>query len=64
MLYAKFGCAGLRFHCGNASNQSSHVLIKGCYFEDIIPHKVDGGFDKNSEMKIGNIIYVNHQINQ
>lgn len=57
MLYAKFGCAGLRFHCGNASNQSSHVLIKGCYFEDIIPHKVDGGFDKNSEMKIGNIIY-------
>lgn len=56
-IYDKFGCFGIRFNCGYNRSQSSHVIIRGCYFEDIVPYRIGDRFDENDEIRMGKIIY-------
>jgi len=56
-LYDEFGCFALRFNCKYARSQSSHVIIKGCYFEDIAPYKEFGKPLSKGEIVVGNKVF-------
>lgn len=56
-IYDKLGCFGIRFNCGYNRSQSSHVIIRGCYFEDIVPYRIGDRFDENGEIRMGKMIY-------
>ena len=56
-LYDEFGCFALRFKCNYTYSQSSHVFVKGCYFEKIAPYKDATVVSSSDEIKIDNKVY-------
>ena len=55
-IYKEFGSFALRFKCTFKGSQSSHVLVKECYFENNAPF-VKSSKVNNGELRIGENVY-------